>query len=630
MKRNVYLNSVDLHTLETVFQNILQRINLTIDVLEIDVKSSLGNITSKPIFSKLTSPSYNASAMDGIMVKSADTFGATETSPITLDKSKFEYINTGNKLKSPFDAVIMIEDIFEEDDGNIVIYKASSQFENVRSIGEDITMNDLVINKNHKIRPIDISALISAGIKQIEVFQKIKVCIIPTGDEIINTVDDLEDGKILDSNSYYLKNELALLGIDAYIYPVQKDDYNSLESVLLNATKQYNIVIFGAGSSAGSKDFTKSLIQKNGLVDVHGINIKPGKPFIIGSISDSIIIGMPGYPVSTYVAYEYILKPMIFKIQKQTLDENIILNVKLGKKIYSSLKNHEYVRMQIGYINNEFIGTPLNRKSGVTMSVVKADAILVIPKNSEGYETGEYVDVILLKPLETIKKKIVVTGSHDLLFDLLEGEMANTKLSISSTHVGSFWGIMAMKEKLCHIAPVHILDGNDYNSSIVKEYLNDEYLLIRGVKRTQGLYVKKGNPKSIKNLTDLTRNDITFVNRQRGSGTRILLDSKLKELGISSNNINGYNLEVINHSHVASSVLNSRFDVGLGVVSIAKIYDLQFIPVGFEQYDFLMTKEFHKSDAYHVFESVFKSDSFIEKLTELGGYDVSEFGKVIL
>jgi len=631
MNRKIYLSSIELIEILPITMKLVEESSYQIKIEEMLVTLALGRITSEAIFAKVSSPFYNAAAMDGVTLKASLTYLATETNPVTILNSDFQFLNTGNVIPPEFDAVVMIEDVMENKDGSITLIKSVRPFQDIRPIGEDIVEGDMILPKNHKIRPVDISALLSGGITTIKVIKKPLIAIIPTGDEIIRDVKELKAGKIIDSNSFYIKNELDLLGCEATILGVQKDVFQTLEKTIINATDKYDLIIIGAGSSAGTKDYAKSIIEKNGKVYVHGIGIKPGKPTIIGKINSKPIIGLPGYPVSTFIAFDNVVKPIIAKFLNQEVIKNQIVKAKLTKKIYSSLKNKEFIRVKLGVINNEIIATPLDRGAGVTMSLVKADGLMIIDKNSEGYEKMSYVDVHLLKDFSEIEKSLIVIGSHDILLDKIDDLMSDNKFHLSSTHIGSFGGIMTIKNKGCHIAPVHILhEDGIYNEFIMDKYLDNTYSLVRGVSRIQGLFVKKNNPKNIKSLKDLSRDDITFVNRQRGSGTRILFDYLLEEENINKETINGYEFELGTHMLVASSVKDPRYDTGMGVASVANLMDLDIIELGEERYDFLVLNDIMDTPLFKEFIRVLKSIEFKTELEKLGGYRIENIGEIII
>ncbi len=622
MKRNIYLNVTDEESIETVIDFVLKDINYQIKEEEILVTESLGRITFAEVIAKVSSPFYNASAMDGIAVKHQDTELASESKMILL--TDFEYINTGNQVPEKYDAVIMIEDVIEKDHQQYII-KPVNIFEHIRPIGEDIVEGELLILKNHKIRPVDIASMLGGGVEKIKVIRTPKFAIIPTGTEIIDDVNEIEIGKIIDTNSHYIGNSLTELGVNYQKIPCIKDDYQLLKNVLTKATKAVDFIIVGAGSSAGTKDFVKAAIEQLGEVYLHGINVKPGKPVIIGKIDKCMIIGLPGYPVSTFIGFDLVVKRLVLKILKQREIKREQVLAKVNKKIYSSLKYSEFVRVKLGFINDQFIATPLKRGAGITTSLLRADGLLKIDKNTEGIEKGELVKISLLKEIAVIKNTVISIGSHDILMDYISGLM-NDKWTLSSIHVGSFGGVLAIKNKECHIAPIHLLDNGVYNQSIIDKYNLDAYL-VRGVTRTQGIVLKKGNPKNIKSLKDLKK--CLFVNRQRGSGTRVLFDYLLEKEGIGCHEIKGYDYELTTHMLIASEVEKGRADAGLAIKSIANLKGLEFIEVGKEHYDFLISKEVFKTSKVQKFLEVLNSAELKEKLAAIGGYQTTDSGEII-
>ena len=295
MKKDFYLQSVKLEDALDIVKDIYNASSYVPQKETISVYDSLHRIAFSSIYAKASSPSYNASAMDGVSTLSVLTEHASEKNPITIQKENYVQVNTGNIIPDQFDTVIMIEDIVMNEDQSITIIKSHGLYENIRPIGEDIAMGDMVLPKNTIIRPIHISALLSGGITLIDVFQKPRVAIIPTGDEIVTDINKLEKGKIVDSNSYFMKNELLTINASPTVFDVCEDDYAKLEKTIVEAANHYDLVLIGAGSSAGTKDYANLVIKNNGELLVHGISIKPGKPTIIGMINKTPIIGIPGY-----------------------------------------------------------------------------------------------------------------------------------------------------------------------------------------------------------------------------------------------------------------------------------------------------------------------------------------------
>jgi len=633
-KRKVYLDTVDLVEAQKIVNDIILRQCRRLEKEVISVENALHKITTEAVFSKLSSPFYNAAAMDGIAVISKKTHLADMNHPIKLlPHVDFVYINTGDPLVPPYDAVIMIEDVIDVKADYVVINKPCVEFQHIRPIGEDIVANEMIIPVNHKIRPVDIAAMIAGGVVNINVYKAPVVTIIPTVDEIISSPLEMEKGKIIDSNSHFIRNSILELGGDPYRLKPIKDNKEEIKNNIIKAVDESQIVIILAGSSSGSKDYTASIIKELGQVFVHGIAIKPGKPVIIGMINQVPVIGIPGYPVSTYIAFNQIVEPIINGLFYQRPFEKRIVHATLTKKIYASLKDIEYVRVKLGYVNNQLIATPLSRGAGVTMSLVHADGLLPIDKHIEGFEAGDIVSVELLSNMKDIENAIVSIGSHDIVLDYIANllRLENKETRLQSAHVGSFSGIMAMKRGECHIAPIHILDNETgvYNLPVLKKYFNDEVVLLKGLKREQGIMIRKDNEKGILSIDDLKRDDISFINRQKGSGTRILLDYLLEKKGIHPQFINGYEFEVTTHMMVASSVHSKAIDCGLGVRSAAQIFDLDFIPIGFEDYDFLVLKSALTSIQIQDFISILTSNAFKEIVSNLGGYKIENIGEVI-
>ena len=625
MERQIYLSNTDIEEAVELYLEKLEILIKNVKAEKIDIRNANGRVTTAPVFAKLSSPNHNAAAMDGIMVISEKTYLANEANPVILNRgADFEYINTGHLLVDPYDSVIMIEDIIELGPDQVKIMVQASPWQHIRPIGEDIVAGEMILPENHKIRPMDIGAVLSGGRTEVEVYAKIRVGIMPTGNEITDTYDNLDKGKIFDTNSWTFQAIVEDAGgIAERISPVE-DDYEKLKTAVLDLTSRNHLVVINAGSSAGSKDYTANLIEDLGELVLHGIAIKPGKPTILGIINDKPVIGVPGYPGSAFLVFEEVVGPVIRKMQRISLNSPIGVKATVSRRIVSSLKYREYIRVKLGKVGEKLIATPLNRGAGVTMALVKADGLIVIPRNSEGIEIGEEATVELLTDMNIIDNTIVSIGSHDLIMDFIGSILAKDHgTRLSSAHVGSMGGVMAVKRGEAHLAPIHLLDEDtgEYNKSYLEKYLGSEKtVLVKGVRREQGFIVAKGNPKNIQTVKDLARKDIVFVNRQKGSGTRILTDFLLKQYDIDSKEITGYDRDMTTHMSVAAAVESGTADVGVGVYSAAKAMNLDFISIGFEDYDFVVPEKYMNTQMMNNFIEVLKSKEFEEILKELGGY----------
>lgn len=631
MKRNLYLKTTPVEEAREIYMSALGDA-ASAKAETVSVIEALGRVTSEAVYAKYSSPLYNSAAMDGIAVVSAATEGASEASPLTLKPGEdYMIVDTGDPIKKPYDAVIMAEDTQETDEG-MVIRAAAHSWEHVRPVGEDIVVGEMILTRCHRIRPIDIGVLLSGGVTEISVYVQPKVGIIPTGTEIVEPYEDPEEGDIIESNSRMFEAMVRENGGIPRRYDIVEDDYEKIKAAVLRALDENDMVLVNAGSSAGTEDYTIHILREIGEVFIHGVAMKPGKPVILAKACGKPVIGIPGYPVSAYLAVENFVYPVLrsFTGLREANDHRI--EAVLSRRLVSSLKHREYVRVRVGRVGGRYVCAPLARGAGAAMSMVKADGFCVIPQESEGYEAGETVEVILFRSAENIGRTIVCTGSHDLLLDVISDLMSgeNEGIRLSSTHVGSLGGLMALARGEAHMSPTHLLDEETgvYNVSYIRKlFPNEEMLLVKGVRRIQGLMVAKGNPLGIKGVEDLTR--VKYVNRQRGAGTRVLLDYKLKQAGISPSEIDGYDAEAATHMAVAAQVASGEADCGMGVYSAAHAMGLDFIPVGDEEYDFAMRPETYETPEMKCFLRLLGSGEFRSKLEELGGYSFEGSGTVI-
>ena len=605
----------------------------------VSVKKSLGRITAQAVTAKFSSPYFHSAAMDGYAVRARDTFQATEKEPIRLKIGvDTHWIETGDPLPHDFDAVIPVEEVNIKE-GFIEIYASVPPYNDVRPIGEDIVATELIIPESHVVRPADIGAMLASGITEIKVRKKPIIGIIPTGSELIDaeTIKDRMPNppELIEYNSAVLGSLVTEVGAYPKIYQIVPDEEKAIKNALLNALKECDVVLLNAGSGYGKEDFTYKVINELGEVIINGVAIKPGKPFISGFINNKPVLGIPGYPVSTFLCFNLFVKPIIELYLGVSTKKEEQLKAILSRQISSTIGVDEFVRVKVGRVGSKYIATPMGRGAGLIMSVVRADGYTVIPRGSEGFSQGTEVVVNLWRSKDEIDSTVVCIGSHDNTLDVLYNFLRKNypHVTLSSAHVGSMGGIIAIKKGEAHMAGTHLLDEEtgQYNVPFIKKLLPDKkVVLINLVYRIQGFIVKKGNPKNIKGFEDLIREDVIFINRQAGSGTRLLLDKHLKELGIPPEAIKGYERDEYTHMAVASAVLTGRADVGLGILSASQALGLDFIPVTEERYDILIPQEFLELPILQAFLKVIREDEEFKKSVQyLGGYDTRDMGKII-
>ena len=639
-QRNIYLKMKTLQEARDIlFQKFADLPPLATE--KISVPDAVGRVLAEPVYAQLSSPSFHLAAMDGVAVKAEITFGATAAAPKTLivERDAF-YVNTGNILPQNTNAVIMVENVNELDEKRLEIEAPIFPWQNVRRVGEDIVATELLFPQNHLITPYCVGALLSGGVFSVMVKAKPRALIIPTGSELVDWrkpgFHGLKPGQVLETNSFVLGKLIEKCGAIYQRHAMVMDDTTEIKKALTAAVDEnYQLILVLGGSSAGSEDFAKTAIMDLGKIHIHGVTIMPGKPVIIGTVANTTVFGIPGYPVSAIIAFEQFVQPLLYALLGLPEPERETIEVQPTRKIASKLGVEEFLRVKLGKVGDRIVATPLPRGAGTITSLTEADGIIRIANHVEGINDSEMVSAELLRPLPSISRTIVIVGSHDNSLDVLANQLKinHSELTLSSSHVGSMGGLMAIKRGVCHLAGTHLLDTEDgsYNISYLAKYLPDAAVkLVHLVQRDQGLMIPPGNPKGIKGIEDLGRQDLTFINRQVGSGTRILLDYKLKQLNIKTAAINGYQNEEFTHMAVAVSVLSGAADAGLGIYAAAKALNLDFIPVVTEQYDLAIPLEYFETAPIKILLEIINSREFKKQVQALGGYNTENTGKVIL
>jgi len=639
VKRHVYLDMKSLEEAKEIFFSVFGPEKRS-GAQEIATEDALGHVTAEPIFARISAPSYHSAAMDGIAVRAEETYGTTERDPkiLRIDKEAL-WINTGQAIPDGFNAVIMVEKIHQLDGKRVEIRSPAYPWQHIRKVGEDMVATQLLLPQNHEIRPYDMGALISAGVFSIKVWQKPKVAIIPTGSELVDH-KNLKDPNQLKKNQIIECNSLILAGLvrdchaEPITYDIVPDQEENIRKTLIGAIdSEAHVVIINAGSSAGSKDYTADIIGEMGEVLVHGVAMMPGKPTILGNVKGKPVVGNPGYMVSAALSFEQFVRPLLYRLQGHKPPSIRSTIVQPSRDIPSKLGIEEFLRVNIGRVGEKTVATPLPRAAGSITTLTRAEGILRIPALSEGVTQNEKLEAELLVDEEEIQNTVVIIGSHDITIDILSDEIRRSghKIRISSGNVGSLGGLMALRKGTSHISGSHLLDTEtkEYNISYIKRYLkNMKVTAFHLVLRDQGLIVAKGNPKGIKSIHDLKSDDISFVNRQAGSGTRVLFDYRLDQLGIEPESIQGYDHEEFTHMAVAVDVLSGAADCGMGIFAAAKALDLDFIPVEREQYDLIIPSSMLDDHKIQVVLETIRSQNFRERVIALGGYDPSRSGQL--
>ncbi|MBI5953260.1 MAG: molybdopterin biosynthesis protein [Chloroflexi bacterium] len=658
---SVYLHDIPLSQAQSRLRQALQDADLwrvlgTEDIL-LD-ENALGRITAEPIWAEISSPHYHASAMDGFAVRAVATSGAMPSAPVALYIGpEAQYVDTGDPLPEWANAVIPIENVESLDENDqitkdirkprsIRIRAAVAPWSHVRPLGEDIVATQLVLPAGHSLRPADLGAIAASGHQTIKVARKPKVAILPTGTELVPIGSKLKSGDILEYNSLVMAAQVKAMGGEPTRYPITKDDFNLICERVREAAQTHDLVLLNAGSSAGAEDFSSRVVEKLGTLLVHGVAVRPGHPVILGTVdrgpkTDTVhrpssvvpIIGVPGYPVSAALTVDIFAEPVLAKWLGRRPLELPTETATLTRKLVSPAGDDDYVRVAVGKVGGKLLAAPLSRGAGVITSLVQADGLALLPSGVQGMDAGEQVKVHLYRSRAEIDRTIFCIGSHDLTLDLMAQFLAEHERRLASANVGSQGGLVALRRGEAHLAGSHLLnpETGEYNISYIRQYMpNIPVKVVALVGRDQGLMVRKGNPKGIKALGDLTKPEVQFVNRQRGAGTRVLLDYHLNLMGMSPDSILGYTQEEYTHLGVASAVASGRADCGLGIAAAAQALKLDFVPLFQERYDLVIPKEHAESDLLAPLFELLADSGFQDSVSKLPGYDILVMGKIIL
>jgi putative molybdopterin biosynthesis protein len=648
---SVYLHDIPLKDAKAHFEAALQEIHmwgvLGRETIPVD-ENALGRVLAEPILAKISSPHYHASAMDGFAVHAALTVGAQPSKPVMFQIGpQASYVDTGDPLPEGFDAVIPIENVesLDESGGNapairlpkaIRIRAAVTPWSHIRMMGEDIVVTQLVLSAGQVLRPVDLGAVAAAGYQEIQVARKPRVAILPTGTELVPIGSQLRPGLILEYNSLVLAAQVQSWGGIATRLPIIADDFDAICRRVREISPNYDLVLLGAGSSAGAEDFSSKVVECLGTLLVHGVAVRPGHPVILGILKNDAgaipVVGVPGYPVSSAMTGEIFVEPLLASWLGRRAAELPIEMAEMTRKTSSPAGDDDYIRVVVGKVGEKTLAAPLARGAGIITSLVRADGLVVVPRGVQGVEAGEKVPVQLYSKKGEIERTIFSIGSHDLTLDVLAQFLASHDRRLTSANVGSQGGLVALQRGEAHLAGSHLLDPQtgEYNIAYLPRYLAGIPLkLVALVLRDQGFMVVKGNPKKIKDLSDLVRPGISYVNRQRGAGTRVLLDYELNLKGIATEAVHGYEQEEFTHLGVAVAVASGRADCGLGIAAAAQALDLDFVPLFQERYDLVIPRQHAESPLLAPLFEIITGQEFRKAVMAMPGYDVGQMGKVI-
>lgn len=659
MSESIYLHDIPLAEARQRIEDALRSVGrwgiLGSEEILLD-ETAVGRILAEPVFARISSPHYHAAAMDGFAVHHRSTEGAQPNSPVTLryqpEVGGVQYVDTGDPLPDWANAVVPIENVEPIDAQGrpaaelrapqaIRIRAAVTPWSHVRPLGEDMVATQLVLPGGHRLRPVDLGALAGSGNVTARVVRRPHVCVLPTGTELVPVGTEVKRGDIIEYNSLVLAAQVNSWGGEAERFPITPDNFELICQRVQEAADRSNLVLLNAGSSAGAEDFSARVVQTLGTLLVHGVAVRPGHPVILGLVRRSPaaaeggevpIVGVPGYPVSAALTGEIFVAPLIARWLGQPEADPAVVQATLTRKITSPAGDVDYMRVAVGRVGERMLAAPLSRGSGVISSLVHADGIAILPAGVQGLAAGDPVEVRLYTPRADLEKTIFAIGSHDISLDLMAQYLAQSNRRLSSTNVGSQGGLVALRRGEAHLGGSHLLDPQtgEYNIAYIRQYLPTlPVRLITLVNRQQGFMVQRGNPKKIHSLQDLAREDVMYINRQRGAGTRVLLDYELGRCGLTPDQVSGYAQEEFTHLAVAAAIASGRADCGLGIAAAARALDLDFIPLFDERYDLVIPEEHYQSPLLTPLLELLHNEQYRQAVAAMPGYDITPMGQEI-
>lgn len=612
---------------------------------ETPIWQALGRTTVEDIYSSIDVPGFDRASMDGYAVRASDTFEAEERKPVRLrivgtieagDETEIEVrtgetaeISTGAPVPKGANAIVMVEHTQHEDD-QVYVFRPVNPSENIMAAGSDLMTGELVLRKGERLTPREIGLLSAIGLERIKVCRRPKVAIISTGNELIPVGGNLSYGKIYDINANVIAGAVAECGGEVLLEGIAGDTIDDLKQKMKAGLEHADIVLTSGSTSAGKGDLLYRILDSYGSpgVIVHGLAVKPGKPTFAAIARGKPVFGLPGYPTSALTIFTLLVRPIINRMTGRQEDEKEErIAAKCASRIYSAKGRREFLPVHL--IKDEigsFLVYPTTEGSGAITSLAMADGFIEIPEETQFLEEGERVSVQLFSQTP-ILPDLMIIGSHCVGLDILLECIRRSDPSFHSKiiNTGSVGGFNAVKRGEADVAGIHLLDetAGKYNLPFLKKYgIQDSAVLIKGYVRQQGLIVAKGNPKGINRIEDLLTGDVSFMNRNRGSGTRLLFDLCMKRIANERKTtseklafkVKGYETETKSHSAVAAAVSHGKVDAGLGIRTAAEMYGLGFVPIAEEHYDFLVLRKRLEKESVKKFLETLRSVEFKTEL----------------
>lgn len=603
----------------------------------VDLEFAMDRITAEPVVARMSSPHFYAAAIDGMMVRAAETLNASPDNAVRIRLADHLFVETGSPIADGFDAVVPFHELSLEEEGGVVrLERPSSPWRNIRPIGEDIAANELVLPRDHRIQALDLGALAASGAGKLKVYRRPKVAVVTLGNKLVEPGTQPEVGEMLDSNTLILAGLVAENDALPSRRPPVPENLEQASQALRAAAEESDLVLVAAGPSHGTALLAR-IFDNLGDCILHGVALKPGHSLALGVIDQTPVIGLPYHPAPAFLSFALFAKPVLSRLTGRFASrapwpvQKAVLALDSG----SPQGLEEFIRVRLGKVDDRTVAVPDSSGSPTLMSMLRADGLLRIPAETGRLDVGSEVSVYRLEPERSLDGNLLLLGTHDICYDVIRNLLQRSfpDVRLHSAATGGAAGLRCLQNGNCHMAAIHLFDEptGTYNIPFLeREMAGEPMVLIHLLKRYLGLAVKSGNPLGIKSLKDLGREGVRFINRQPGSGTRALVDFHLAKEGIDPARITGFDQEVRTHMAVAAAVAGGWADTGPSVSTAARALRLDFVPAITERLELAIPKRFWNHYPVRALRKVIRSKVFQQEAAkQLTDYDFTETGQVI-
>jgi molybdopterin molybdotransferase/putative molybdopterin biosynthesis protein len=658
MKQEQFLQVQTKEEAEAIFHRHLSLTPLGDELVALE--DSLGRVLARDIVAAVDVPYFNRSNVDGFAVVAADTFGVDEESPAELSLiaeqlppgvvPRYEVqpgmatiIATGAIIPKGANAVVMVEDT-DCRDGLVSVYHPVVPGEHISYAGQDIMQGETILRQGQVLSSRETGVLAALGCAEVWCYRKPRVAVISTGNELISPGQPMTEGKVYDSNARIISDAVRENGGEPLVMGICPDDAAALEDTLRRALN-HDLVILSGGTSKGAGDLSYRVIERLGPpgILVHGVALRPGKPLCLGVVGRTPVVILPGFPTSATVTFHEFVQPLLRTMAGLNPEERRTIPARTAVRFNSYKGQLEYVLVHVVRSQGGYTAYPIGKGSGSMTTFSQADGFLRIPTNQEMLARDEVVEVHLLSR-DLRLADVTVIGSHCVGLDVLMTGLKQQGFQGKIINVGSTAGLQAARRGEADIAGIHLLDEQtgEYNRPFVKA--GDGLALVRGYVRRQGLIYRPGEdlpqPLTFEGLVEVAAREgkLVLINRNRGSGTRILFDMRLQSVAQSlsrsldtlTESLHGYDTEAKSHNAVAASIALHKADWGLAIDTVAQDYHLSFSFMQDEHYDFVIPADKLEQPAIQRFLALLRSDTARAELTRIGFQVPPDIGMVIL